>query len=89
MITSFFNLISDSQCARLREAFDTNPYLSRDDRANLAKALDITEDNVTVSYCIKCRFFSGQGVTYFWILVPMGVCRNSLGFSCPDAQPKR
>jgi hypothetical protein len=41
--------IADSQCARLREAFDSNPYLSKGERVKLAEALDITEDNVSVS----------------------------------------
>jgi hypothetical protein len=43
-------IFSDSQCARLREAFTANPYLSKVDRGRLAVSLDLAEDNVSVRF---------------------------------------
>ena len=42
-------IFSDSQCARMREAFEANPYITKAERAKLAESLDISEDNVAVS----------------------------------------
>ena len=44
-------IFSDSQSAQLREAFESNPYLSKPDRRKLAESLDISEENVSVIFC--------------------------------------
>ena len=42
-------IFSDSQYAFMKEAFDTNPYLPRNERRKVAKTLDLSEDSVNVN----------------------------------------
>jgi len=41
-------IFSDDQCLKLKEVFSKKPYLTKNERNQLAKELDITETNVAV-----------------------------------------